>query len=147
MLKRAEYVLQLTEKIRTDEVFKEILYKIDYAEEEWYNEDFINDSNNILEGKVDKVMSYFSYICYLNSKKLISKDEFKFFEYRISRILTNWNVQDYFYNLYHFANSQNSQFSFVYLLKYGESKNFFENDFYDKESYIYNKKYHKYLNW
>lgn len=102
-LKRAEFINELTEKIRTDEYIRDVLYLFDY-DEYWYSIDF-HDSG-VLELKVDKTLSYFSYICYLKNQRLISNKEFRFFEYEVDRILENEQVQDYFYNLYHFCDKK-----------------------------------------
>lgn len=144
-LKRADYIKELTEKIRVDEDIKNILYKIEYGEV-WYDEDFHKSKkNDDIESKVDKTLSYFSYICYLKSKKLITKAEFKFFEYRISRILSDKNVIDYFYNLYHYSEGIEANFSFYYLFEYGKKKklingDFFDKDFHENENSTYTKK-------
>lgn len=145
ILRRADYINELTEKIRTDEDIKNIIYLIDYSIR-WYKEDFHNN-NYDFEVKIDKTLSYFSYICYLKKKKLITKDEFKFFEYEITRILSNVDTLDYFYNLYHFSKANDVNFTFYYLFEYGKKNKFLDNDFYNKESYKANSKYHKYLNW
>ena len=38
-LKKADYINELTEKIRTDEMIKEIIYMFDY-DEDWYSKKF-----------------------------------------------------------------------------------------------------------
>lgn len=141
-LKRAEFINELTEKIRTDEYIRDVLYLFDY-DEYWYSIDF-HDSG-VLELKVDKTLSYFSYICYLKKQRLISNKEFRFFEYEVDRILENEQVQDYFYNLYHFCDKKTS-ITFQYLFEYGEKHKMFDDAFYRKDSYKNNKKYHRYLN-
>ena len=140
LLKRADYINELIEKIRSDDEIREVIYMIDYGEQ-WYSREFHLSSE--LEKKVDKTLSYFSYICYLKKQKIISFTEFAFFEYQIERILNNNQIIDYLYNLYHFSNGFNSAISFKYLFEYGEKKNKFNSDFYDNESYLKNKKYHK----
>ena len=96
LLKRAGYINDLTEKIRTDNDIKDIIYIFDY-DKEWYSLQFHKSGE--LELKVDKTLSYFSYICYLKRQKIISNKEFDFFKYEVERILINQQVQDYFYNL------------------------------------------------
>lgn len=142
-LKRASYINELTEKIRSDPDIKDIVYLFDYNQN-WYSEQFHDDDS--LELKVDKTLSYFSYICYLKKRKIISKKEFYFFQYEVERILMNFGTQDYFYNLYHFAGKFKTPFTFVYLLDYGKENHLLDRDFFDKESYKTNYKYHHYLN-
>lgn len=138
-MKKAEYIERLTEKIRADDDIKEIVYIIDYGQI-WYNEAFHNSGE--LERKVDKTLSYFSYICYLYKTKLISKNEFSIFKYEIERILLNNQVKTYFFNLYHFAQKFETPMTFYFLFEYGQKHNKFEKDFYNSN----NKKYAKYLN-
>lgn len=141
-IKKASYINELTEKIRSDNDIKQTVYKIDY-EEEWYNESFHNSGKKELE--MDKTLSYFSYICYLKKYRIISSSEFKFFQYEIASILDNEQVVDYLYNIYHYSIGGNIPITFYYLLEYGRKNNFIEPDFYDPESYRYNSKYHNYI--
>ena len=91
LLKRAGYINDLTEKIRTDSDINDVIYMFDYGEE-WYSAKFHGSGE--LELKVDKTLSYFSYICYLKKQKIISDKEFDFFKYEIERILMNQQIQD-----------------------------------------------------
>lgn len=138
-IKKAEYINELTEKIRSDADIKEIVYMFDY-DAVWYTPDFHNSGE--LELKIDKTLSYFSYICYLYKLHLITKNEFEFFRYEIERILLNRQVQNYFFNLYHFSIKFNVPFTFIYLFEYGENRRMFDEDFYNNLS----TKYSHYLN-
>ena len=143
LLKRAGYINDLIEKIRTDEYIKDVVYMFDYNKK-WYYESFHQSGE--LELKVDKTLSYFSYICYLKRQKIITDKEFDFFKYEVERILMNQQVQDYFYNLYHFSKKFKTPITFKYLFEYGEKGKMFDDDFYDKSAYEKSKKYHRYLN-
>ena len=142
-LKRASYINELTEKIRSDSDIKDVVYLFDYNPK-WYQEQF--HGNDILQLKVDKTLSYFSYICYLKKQRIISKKEFKFFQYEVERILMNPGIQDYFFNLYHFAAKFKISFTFVYLLDYGKEHNLLSDDFFDSKAYKTNHQFHHYLN-
>lgn len=143
-VKRAEYINELVERIHTDKDIKKVLKYIEY-DEKWYTYEFHGSGK--LEEKVDKTFSYFSYICYLGEMKLISKKEFDFFRYKLNRILKNKQVKDYLYNLYHYSSQLDVPITFKYLFDYGKKCEFFEEDFFDKDSW---KKeglnYHHYLN-
>lgn len=89
-LKRANYINELTEKIRTDDSIKDVVYLLDY-DDHWYSKEFHGSGK--LELKMDKTLSYFSYICYLRKQRIISNKEFDFFRYEIERILKNQQVQ------------------------------------------------------
>lgn len=143
-LKKADYINELTEKIRTDEMIKETIYMFDY-DEDWYSKEFHLSGD--LERKVDKTLSYFSYICYLKDRGIITKKELCFFQYQLERILKNQQVQDYLYNLYHFSNKNGVPMTFKYLFEYGEKEKLFSKEMYDKESYKDESNYfHQYIN-
>ena len=108
-LKKAEYIKELIDKIRSDSEIRDIIYTFDYAIP-WYNRNFHGSET---EKKTDKTLLYFSYICYLRDSKTIGEKEFNFFEYEIKRFMNNSDLQDYFYNIYHFSNKNNSPMSFI----------------------------------
>ena len=141
-IKRAEYINELTEKIRSDNDIREIVYLIEYGNEDWYTEKFHGSPE--LEKNVDKTLSYFSYICYLKSMRIISARELSFFEYKITRILKDDNIQRYLFNLHHFSEKNDVPMSFNYLLKYGKSHKLLSKEFYKKDSKEYQE--YKYLN-
>lgn len=143
-LKRSEYILNILEKIRNDKKISNVIYMIEYSEK-WYGYDFHNDKN--LEPQVDYTLSFFSYICYLKNKNLISKYEFKFLEYEVTRIVTNPQVQNYLYNVYHFSKHVKTEFCFSYLKEYAEKQNLLLEGFEDDDSYSKYKYFKKYLNW
>ena len=142
-LKRADYINELTDKIRTDPLIVETLYLLDYGGS-WYSREF--HSGSAMEVKIDKTLSYFSYICYLRDQRIISDTEFKFFKYKLVKILVNWDVQDYLYNLYHYTKRLNLPLSFQCLVEYGKEYNLFDADFFDPSAHKTNPKYHRYLN-
>lgn len=82
-LKRTELVKEASSKIREDEEIASVLYAIDYGQE-WYCEDFLD--NHSEEQKFDKAFAYFDIICYLKQKHIISRSEFRIFEYRLQRV-------------------------------------------------------------
>lgn len=142
-LKRAEYINTLIEKIRLDQRLSDFIYMIDYSKI-WYTKEF-HDSGE-LEAKVDYSLSYFSYICYLKSQKIIKEKEFQFLKYDVDRILMNTQVIDYFYNLYHFSSKFNTPLAFNYLFQYAKMNGFLEPDFYDNKAWILpDARYHHFL--
>ena len=143
LLKRAGYINELTEKIRTDPFISDAVYLLDYGQS-WYSNEF--HSSGKMELKIDKTLSYFSYICYLRKQRIISNKEYKFFKYEIERILLNPDIQDYFYNLYHFSKKFKVPFTFHYLFEYGKKHNLFDKEFFNPTVYKNTSKYHKYLN-
>ncbi|MDF2540743.1 MAG: hypothetical protein K0S47_461 [Herbinix sp.] len=140
-IKRAEYIGNLLEKLRTDKVFIEILYMFDYNEV-WYNLDF-HKGDNGLERKIDEVLSYFSYMCYLRKSRIINTNDFKFFNYEILRISQSECFCKYLYNLYHFSNKNNTIMSFHYLFEYCIKNEIIPKEI--KQLNYYPKKY-RYLN-
>lgn len=143
-IKRAEYINALIEKIRFEKQLSDFIYMIDYGEI-WYTSDFHNSGE--LEAKVDYSLSYFSYICYLKSQKIIKKKEFNFLKYDVDRILMNPQVIDYFYNLYHFSSKFKTPMSFNYLFNYARMNGFLGSDFDDNKAWtLPGSRYHHFLN-
>ena len=142
-LKKADYINELTEKIRTDKMIKKTVYMFGY-DKHWYSKEFHSGGN--LEIRVDKTLSYFSYICYLKSRRIITKKELYFFRYELESILGNEEVQDYLYNLYHYSASMGVPMTFKYLFDYGKKEKIFIEEMYDKESYKDESTYfHRYI--
>lgn len=142
--KRAEYIGKLTEKVRDNKDIAEVLYMFDYGKE-WYSAAFHNGGQ--IETKIDKTLSFFSYICYLRDTKNITKKEFEVFEYELVRILGNYQVQDYLYNLYHFSHKLKRPMSFTPLLSYGKKRKILDKAFFDLGKSQNTGIYHHYLNY
>lgn len=141
--KRADYLDRLIERTRTDESIRALIYRVEYpGRNRWYNDDFHGSGN--LEMEIDQALSYYSYICYLSRNKIIGRKELSYFEYEISRILKDGQVQDYLYNLHHFTKGEKRPFK--HLFDYGKSKALFGKEFYDSRAYEWSEKYHSYLN-
>ena len=132
---RAKYINELTLMIRSDLDIRDIIYLLDYNQTDWYTEDF--HCSGDLERKIDKTLSFFSYICYLKESRLINNSDFRFFKYEIERALVNPQVKNYFYNLYHFSNKYHCPITFYFLFEYGEKNHYFEEDFYNDKSTNY----------
>lgn len=142
-IRRADYINELTEKIRSDEDIKNIIYLFEYGGE-WYSGEFHGSGK--LECQVDKTLSYFSYICYLRKQYIITKKEFMFFKYELEHLLMNNQVLDYLYNIYHYANSIDEPLTFYYLFEYGKNNHLFNTDFYDSNAWKRDSIYNKNLN-
>jgi len=143
LLKKAEYVYELTMMMRTDEYIRETIYLF-LSDKRWYNNSFHCDSK--LEPMVDRTLTFYSYVCYLTKNRVLSESEFSFFEFYIVNALKKPQVQDYLYNLYHFSSTGNAIKVFNDLFEYGKEKKLFDYDFFDEESHEnpYSK-YHKYI--
>ena len=140
-LTRAEHVKSLLVEIRTS---SEIVFnKFDY-DHKWYDDNFHNNLKNggKEEQRIDYTLSLFSYICYLQNNKIINKRDFSCFKYELVRILKNEQFESYMYNLYHYSRKSNYPIPFVDLFEYAKNNNFFDKEFWDKNS----KQYPHYLN-
>lgn len=149
-IKRSSYLEPLIDKMKSKEI-SEIVYMFQYGNFE-YNDSFHKSGE--LERKVDKALQYFSYLCYLRKKRIISIDEFSFFELEISQALRDKSLIDYLYNLFHFAckieNYKSEYGGFkknVYsnLLQYAKEKKLIDDTFFDKKAYQ-SGLYPRYLN-
>lgn len=143
-VERANGVKQLIDQYRQDNDIVVVTDWIDYGTP-WYNASFHGSGDK--EKKVDKTLFFFNYICYLKKRRILSSAEWFFFCYDIDRILSNWSIQDYLYNLYHFTKKQNILFPYEMLLKYARQKHFLKNCFFDASSCDQDDSlFHHYLN-
>lgn len=131
-LKRAELIRDALVKIRDDKEIAQVLYVIDYGEESWYNEDFLDDHEQ--EAQFDRAFAFFDYLCYLRKRRILRAKDFKVFEYRIVRMAINEDVKKYLFNLYHFSKANGTYCSFDYLLGYMRKQKLLPNDFYNREA-------------
>ena len=141
IIKRASYYNDAYNKLRDDKEIVQILNMIDYGETEWYPFELCNDSE--IERKVDKTFGYIDYLCYLRSRRLISKKEFMNLEYDVIRIGNDSSALDYLHNLYLFSKENKTAMSFSNLLEYLKHKKMIDKDFYERDS----EKYTHYLNY
>lgn len=115
--KRSEFINQIIEKLRFDKDMVDTMYMVDY-DYAWYDDDFHKNGNE-LEYRIDKLLSYLSYICYLYKIKNIRNKDFCILKYEVHRVCTSPSVQSYLWNLYHFSRVQGTDCSFHYLIEYG----------------------------
>ena len=94
-IKRSSYLEPLFDKLMLDKDIAETIYMLQYGEFK-YSENFHNSDK---ERKLDKTLQYFSYLCYLKDKRIISSEEFSFFEIQISQALRDKKLIYYLYNL------------------------------------------------
>lgn len=114
-IKRSEYIIELTEKMRSDEAVVDAIDRIDHNHITF--EEIKNSKET--EKSVDKALSFLSYTCYLKKKRLISSHEFRFFEYSVIRALRNEEIVKYFVFLINFSATNGGPMSFYYLVDYG----------------------------
>ena len=136
-LKRSEFINQIIDKLRFDKDLVKTMYLIEY-DYGWYSEKF-HSTDKELEYEVDKLLSYLSYICYVNKLKIISNKEFSILQYELNRTCSSPAVQCYLWNLYHFSKSQNTKCTFHYLIEYGTTNKIINKEFYNKMSTHYSK--------
>ena len=137
-IKRAEFINQIIEKLRFDPEMSETMQMIDY-DSMWYKESFHNSSNDD-ENRVDRLLSYLTYICYIKDIGFLHKKEFAILEYELCRICTSPSVCAYLWNLYHFSKNNNTKCSFQYLIDYGIKKKLLDKStFMDPTTCVYPK--------
>ena len=137
-MKRAGYLNSLSERLRNDKIIREVFYWFEY-DIIWYDDNFHNNNKSEKEHKVDKTLTFFSYICYLKYHNIISKKEFTFVAYEVTRTLQNKQVQDYLYNIYHFANSIDCPIPYYFLIEFALKNQLFPSDFTDPKACNKNK--------
>lgn len=137
-IRRAEFLHQLLEKLRFEEDMVRSMYTVEY-DLSWYSIEF---HGNKMEERIDKLLSYVDYVCYLRQTSNISKKEFQIFQYEIHRICVSPSCQSYLWNLYHFSLKNNTMCSFYNLIQYGIKHRLLPSDFKTNKGI-----YEKTLNW
>ena len=125
--------------LRFDEDMAKAFYLIEYKD--WYDKDFHGGEEEL---RIDKCLSYLSYICYLLKTGNLAKEERKFLEYVLFRACKSQSVQAYLWNLYCFSETQNTKPSFQYLIDYGVEFELFSKSDFNKDCPKYLSQ--KYLN-
>jgi hypothetical protein len=137
-VKKAEFFHQIIDRLRFDDDIVQATYKIEYKE--WfYNKDFHHNNTNF-EFKLDKLLFYLSYICYLKKTENIDNNEFENFQYIIKRVCEYHDVQCYLWNIHHFSDEQNKQCSFKPLIDYSIEEGIIsQEDFYNENCSRYER--------
>lgn len=135
--KRTELIKQVVEQLRFDKEMVDTMYLLEY-DDMWYDDGFHN-RNDDLEYRIDKLLSYLSYICYLKTEKHISNKEFRILRYEVNRVCTSPFVQSYLWNLYHFSQEEGVDCSFQYLIDYGISNKLIDQSFLKADCCLYEK--------
>ena len=129
--------------MKSDKDICEMVYMLQY-DKFVYTENFHDGGE--LERKLDKTLQYFSYLCYLKDKHIISSEEFSFFELEISQALRDEDLINYLYNLFHFVckvqgynhtKSDLKKSIYGYLLYYAQNKRLIDNSFFDTNEVNY----------
>ena len=139
-IKKAEFLHQINEKLRSDEIMVKAFYEIEYGHK-WYDESFHNGKNG-WEPKIDRLFMFLNYICYLRAQKIISENEFSILRYCVERVCSSVEAQSYLWNLYHFSKSQGSMLSFKNLLEYAFENDLVPNEFKSEKCEYYVKRLH-----
>lgn len=84
-----------------------------------------------LERKVDKLLTYYSTVCYLYKLGAIKDEEFRFLDYKIRCMFESADALNYLYNIYHYCKVCGYVCSFAYLIEYGKEKNYLKESFFD----------------
>ena len=146
--KRDEIVRDLICKVRDDEDISSIMDVIDWDEGILYDGKFSISpkcrSRDLkeLDGeklfkKIDKTLSHFSYVCYLEANKTLGKKDIAVFEYELRRIVDNEHIRNYLYSLYHWSKYLRVKCSFEYLIQYSIERKYLKREFRRRNSKCY----------
>jgi hypothetical protein len=113
-INRAEFFNQIAEKLYFNKDIGEAMYYILYNDN-WYTKDF---HENDIEKKVDALLLYLTYICYLHENKIIRKNEFEVFKYELNSICCTSGTKTYLWHHYHYSLEKYKSYSFYCLIKY-----------------------------
>ena len=136
-IRRTEFLDEIINKLWFDPDMAKTMHMID-NNPNWYTEDF-HKSYTDLGYQIDKLLSYFDFICYLRFIKNLSLNEFSVINYEIDRTCASPSVQAYLWNLYHFSNRIKAGCSFMYIIDYGIKEKIINREFKNNNEDLFNK--------
>jgi hypothetical protein len=136
-IRRTEFLDEIINKLWFDEKMARTMHLID-NNPAWYTVDF-HSSYSDTAYQIDKLLSYFDFICYLHFIKNLSANEFSVIRYEIDRTCSSPSVQAYLWNLYHFSNKIEAGCSFMYIIDYGIKENIIDKKFKNNNENLFNK--------
>ena len=136
-IRRTEFLDEIINKLWFDENMAKTMHQID-SNPNWYTEDFHKNYSD-LGYPIDKLLSYFDFICYLHFIKNLSSTEFSVIRYEIDRTCASHSVQAYLWNLYHFSNKIEAGCSFMYIIDYGMKEKILDKEFKNNNENLFNK--------
>jgi len=136
-IRRTEFLDEIINKLWFDADMAKTMHKID-NNPDWYTEDF-HKSYSDSGYQIDKLLSYFDFICYLHFIKNISPNEFSVIKYEVDRACASPSVQAYLWNLYHFSNKIEAGCSFMYIIDYGIKEKIVNEEFKNNNENLFNK--------
>lgn len=118
---KAQYVNDLLQRMMNDEEIREFLRIVDY-EEVWYIKEFhdvaFKPEHRHIPVIADRTLFFMNYLCYINSQKIIRDAELKVFEYYLTTLAQNSQVQSYLLDLYQYSLAEKRIFPFDFFLNY-----------------------------
>ena len=136
-IRRTEFLDEIINKLWFEEKMAKTMHVID-SNPNWYTEDFHRNYSD-LGYQIDKLLSYFDFICYLYFIKNLKNNEFSVVRYEIDRTCASPSVQAYLWNLYHFSNKIEAGCSFMYIIDYGIKEKIIDKDFKNNNEDLFKK--------
>ncbi len=148
-LKRVEFMIEFSSRVRENETIRKGYLMIDLGDK-WYTQDFYN-LDNINAPIIDRTLAHFSQVAYLILHNFIGKKEKQMFLYQLMSVLTNYQVQAYLFNAYHYSiyphvinictysDEEKHNSSFKELINYGLKYELLPKDFTKESCNLYPK--------
>jgi hypothetical protein len=130
--RRAEQIEMILRQIIINETMLKILYMFE-KNDIWYKDDFHRSEN---ESRVDQLLVYMDYICYLRKTRNLTKGEFKILQYLVEATCRSNDVEKYLRYLYQKFNAKPP---FPFLIQFGKKNGFFKDGFSKKDGFFYKK--------
>lgn len=122
-VRRAQFFKEIIHEMRFNPDLIEAMTILDYHGV-WYDDKFPQSETEV---KIDKLLSYLSYVCYLYNNKVISNKEFELMEYSIKSACQNKSTQYYLKFVNRFAKYKKVKHTYNDLINYMKV-NVFLND-------------------
>ncbi len=120
---RTILLAELNNQFSTSPDIMKFFRMIDYNEK-WYDRAFLNSP---LENIADKTLLYYEHILRHRDEKTLEEKDFKSnFKYQIDKVVSNYDAQCYFFNLYHYSNKARIPFPYQRLVDYGQKEKYID---------------------
>lgn len=130
---RVEKFREIVDRIRSKEKLVDVLYMMDDECVEWYGPKFSGKDKNGCGRYLDEFLYHISYVLYLYNEEFIDNNVFSTLAYDVERVLSNFQLQEYFYNLKMYALSRGVTFPYQLLVDYGLKKKILDENIFGNE--------------
>jgi len=128
-LQRTKFIYDILDKFQCDRDMSDAFYLVSYSNN-WYINFHTNSEN---EYKIDKLLLWLTYVCYLIETGNIKDNELNIVDYTLCRVLRSKAVKEYLKDLNNITNKRKIKCPYYYLILYGVQNNILHTSDYPQQ--------------